>query len=318
MTEVTSIEEAGRKLDEVYNFINYLDTSYENCQDKLDENIINLLAVERHLSINSIISPNEEFEEILPENLKYLMLPYLIADLYSRKQQDRLAFLNKTEYQYSEYIKLMSHYLIAPSHLVTIWRKIRDSTKYECTRDEKIQLHKELKSLEDLIKVEKEKYLAEGQMGDPREYMRLYLTSLVYKSIDQLKSIPMEKEMLEFRQKLQEDQEFKEQYERDCAKPIPKPQAWRIPAPGEQAQRIQTGDLQGAEMIDPNNINARMEKLDRVFQPCYAQPKMLMEDHGMLEERLMIEKQNRNKIYAEEQEAFQMTLTQDEKDDIET
>lgn len=61
-----------------------------------------------------------------------------------------------------------------------------------------------------------------------------------------------------------------------------------------------------------------MEKLDRVFQPCYAQPKMLMEDHGMLEERLMIEKQNRNKIYAEEQEAFQMTLTQDEKDDIET
>lgn len=43
-----------------------------------------------------------------------------------------------------------------------------------------------------------------------------------------------------------------------------------------------------------------------------------MEEHGMIEERLMLEKMERNKIQQKEDEAFQATLTENDKDDMET
>ena len=70
----------------------------------------------------------------------------MIGELYTRKHADRLTYLNKAEFQFSEFIKFMTCFLLPPKHLLEIFQKIRDSTKYVTTRDEKIKLYKELNS----------------------------------------------------------------------------------------------------------------------------------------------------------------------------
>ena len=52
----------------------------------------------------------------------------------------------------------MAVFMLVPKHLLDIFEKIRESPKYEATRDEKIKLYKELNSLEQMVTVEKDKW----------------------------------------------------------------------------------------------------------------------------------------------------------------
>jgi len=85
-------------------------------------------------------------------------MPMILADFYTRKHQKRLEFLNKAEFQYHQYLKLMTHYHIVPKNLVTIHEKIRDSPTFETERDEKILLYRESKAVNEQMEIEKSKY----------------------------------------------------------------------------------------------------------------------------------------------------------------
>jgi len=85
-------------------------------------------------------------------------MPCILADFYTRKHDNRLEYLNKAEFQYHQYLKLMTHYHIVPKSLVTIHEKIRDSVKYETDRDEKIKLFKESREVNERMELEKSKY----------------------------------------------------------------------------------------------------------------------------------------------------------------
>ena len=84
-----------------------------------------------------------------------------------------------------------------------------------------------------------------------------------YKAIDHLKFIPQEKEMLYFRQKLEEDVEFKKQYEAEGKKPVKKPEAFRISGPDAKPEQIVLGQNNVNQLnmaqagtgnaLDPNN-----------------------------------------------------------------
>lgn len=52
--------------------------------------------------------------------------------------------------------------------------------------------------------------------------MRSMLVDQCYKSIDQLKFLPQEKEMLLYKLRLEQDPETKQQYDEEMAKPLPK------------------------------------------------------------------------------------------------
>jgi hypothetical protein len=57
-------------------------------------------------------------------------------------------------------------------------------------------LYKEGREVEEQLEKNREKYLQDGPSANPKEYMRSLLLNQCYKSIDQLKFLPQEKEML--------------------------------------------------------------------------------------------------------------------------
>ena len=62
----------------------------------------------------------------------------------------------------------------------------------------------------------------------------------------------------------------------------------------------------------------RQHKADRVFQPDYAQPKMLICDHDKLEYELMCKKCEEQKKAQEIEDKVNEMLTEEEKVDIQT
>lgn len=57
-----------------------------------------------------MFSPNESFKEIHTENLKYLMLPYLLANATNKMLENRKANIQMSQNYYNEYLNLLNHY----------------------------------------------------------------------------------------------------------------------------------------------------------------------------------------------------------------
>ena len=94
-------------------------------------------------------------------------------------------------------------------------------------REEKVNLEKSRKIAEDLAKNNTIK-VARGDIK-----MLEFHTSIsqynAYESVRELSFMDREMEMLEFRKKMETDQEVKESYDKERSKPLPKPQYWNIP-----------------------------------------------------------------------------------------
>jgi hypothetical protein len=164
-----TVDDVYAKYNELYLFWLNMDQLEGLSQDLLETKIVEFKATESKVISEGFISPNEDFEELMPENLKFLVMPVILADLYTRKQTGRLEYLNKAEYQYHQFLKLMSHYQICPKHLEDIFEKIRAAPKYQTSRDEKIRLYKEGREIADELEKNREKYLQEGPAGNPRD-----------------------------------------------------------------------------------------------------------------------------------------------------
>jgi len=102
---------------------------------------------------------------------------------------------------------------------------LNETTKYEPTRDEKVKSFKEKKELE-------YKYKALENNDDDKSKREILVTLIlinVIKSINQLKLISNEFEILDYKEKLENDQKTKEDYDKMLAAPKPKLKFQHIP-----------------------------------------------------------------------------------------
>jgi len=103
--------------------------------------------------------------------------------------------------------------------------------------------------------------------------------------------------MLEYRKKLETDEETRKNHEKENEKPIPQPRAWQILQPeGKDKPVITKFGPKGVEAVyegNPNMMDIRIDKMNKVFQPGFQQPVMTMERHGDIEYTLMCEKHQR-------------------------
>lgn len=105
------------------------------------------------------------------------------------------------------------------------WKKINENSKYEPTRDEKVKSFKEKKELEN-------KYKALENNDDDKSKREILVTLLkinVIKAISQLKLIANEFEILAYKEKLENDKQTKEDYEKKVAEPKQKLKYFHIP-----------------------------------------------------------------------------------------
>lgn len=94
-------------------------------------------------------------------------------------------------------------------------------------RDEKIRMDREKKVAEEEAKYATTQF-ARGEINEHAFHSKMFKL-YSYNALRELSFVDREIQILEFRKKLEEDQEVKEQYEREISKPLGKPKAWRIP-----------------------------------------------------------------------------------------
>jgi len=128
--------------------------------------------------------------------------------------------------------------------------------------------------------------------------------------------------MLEYRKKLETCEDTRKTHEKENEKPLPKPKAWQIAQPhGRDKPVITQFGPKGVEKVyegNPNLYDARIDKMNKVFQPGFQQPVMNMDAHGDLEYGLMCEKHARDAENAKLKQAAWDAMTKDEQEEIET
>lgn len=105
-------------------------------------------------------------------------------------------------------------------------KKFKQNENYRPGRIERVELFNITKKAQDDLETNKNK-LGQGLIKY-HEFLETYLRFNCSKIFDDLLMIPMETQMLQIREKLNTDQEFKEQFDKDSRKPIPKPQFFQI------------------------------------------------------------------------------------------
>merc|ERR1712107_16974 len=149
---IGSFEEAQQKYNEIYLFWQQMEDQIGLDESVYDKMIAEFKIVEAKILHEGIISPNEEFEEILPENLKYLVMPVVHADLLTKKTRQN-GQLDKAIVQYVNFIQLMIHYHLCPPKLVNLFEQIKKDPKLTMSRNDKVNIYKETKEVEEKLQI---------------------------------------------------------------------------------------------------------------------------------------------------------------------
>lgn len=280
--------------------------------------ITTLKNFENAIRTHSLISSNEEFEDIQTENLCFLNLPYFLATAYLNCHSgNRIANLIESERYFLIFLEILIHFGIIPENVEKIFEGYSKNKKYDIQREEKIQLFKDEKMAKEKIELMINKL-------ETREVEKFTLLKNAFKGVNSLLMIPQEIELMRFRDKLETDVEAKKDYERQRAKPTGSLNFWKIEnGQKTEIQTIQTSNIKtkgvlqndgfshdqnlGLPKVQSTNVNEVLGQkeliLDRLNQPCFAQPKMTLDQHDQMEYDLMMAKQKRNEKAFSEKEA---------------
>lgn len=213
-------------------------------QDELDydkENITkefdNLVGIMKDIKSNNYFSPNEQFEEILTENLRFLLVPYYQAELLFLLQDNRENNLKLVLQFYDEFYKILNnyHYLTKEEKekYVTIFSEIvaaenigkENSENYEKLSKQEIKKQTNISNFDKLsqdreAKIEEFKYkkaliekikLAEKRNEDnTRDYWIDYINLNWKKMLDTLRTMKMEFESLAFINNMKQAGKYKD------------------------------------------------------------------------------------------------------------
>ncbi|EAR99760.2 TAP42 protein (macronuclear) [Tetrahymena thermophila SB210] len=227
-----TVDEISKAFDEVQERCFRYD---EECTDQgiapYMKTIGDLNKIQQSIIRHSLFSINEELNEIATENLKYLLVPYYMGYVYSRINEDRKKKLEFSQLFLSEFLKLLNHYELVNKEVKKQWKNLSDDNNYQITRDEKIATYKEQKNLENKLKnLEKIK-----EESDRREIITTQINICIYKSIDLLRSNVQEVEILDYKEKIENDPKAKEQHEKIMNRPLPKPTVTKISKPDDKS-----------------------------------------------------------------------------------
>jgi len=281
---------------------------YDNCEINTSyEDMIYLLKkLEKSIIMHGIFSPNEDFKEIPNENVKYLLIPYLLSDVFSRIQSNKKTNLNLAKTYLDEFIKLVNHYGLVDKEQRKKWKAVFEDLNYEPTRDEKIQSHKDKKALE--IKIKNLETVRDE--GTHREIWELMIQSKILKAIEDIRMLNMELQMQEHKEKLD-----KEKLSADPRKPVQSEKVgpmkvWHVPKAPQQDQSYMVQQHKTAcQHCDPMyNMKIREDLAQQVFQSGFSQPTMRLEEFADKEMAKMAEAEKQQKI------ANEMNKAQEDED----
>ncbi|KAL7722790.1 TAP42 family protein [Entamoeba marina] len=159
------------------------------------------------LNNNKLISKNEELEDISTDILGYLMIDYIVAQLYGKLMMNRVQALGLSLHHYKIYLDSMTKYRIIPKDVVMNCITGKEMTGEE-QRNERIEKYRMKKELKEGI--EKFQKLREDERDDlDEEIERNYWISLfklsVYESLDNYQMSKREQTMLTQIQQLKDD-----------------------------------------------------------------------------------------------------------------
>ena len=280
-------------------------TVYEESKD--DKLLSRLKSIEEGIRSHSLISSNETIDDLLPEHVPLLNLPYFIGLVFqSTHSGDRISNLTSAESYFLVFLELMQHFALLPKGLENITEVYRQEGKYAVQREEKISLYKEEKALKEHIDL-----LTHKQ--DVAQAERLGLVRNAYRTVNALFLLPQEVELLRYRERLQTDEQTKREHDKLNSQPVNPIKFWKIDGGkstevmtinskdvkglGSQSHSSGSDALLGLPPIVATNVNDAMGQkqliLDRLNQPCFAQPKMTLDQHDELECNLMLAAQER-------------------------
>ncbi|KAI2800912.1 hypothetical protein RDWZM_003997 [Blomia tropicalis] len=190
-------------------------------QKKVTDGIIRLEEMTRQINMLGLFSTNESIEEVTTENLKYLIVPAILADFSLRNQQfDRLDMLEHAEIYYKDYIQRLNDYGVCSIELNQNEPDLEKSDSKTSTkglikkdpliasaifRESKINRFKESKRVEEQLSSLKRLICEQENKGHSidedleRKFYITLITQWLNLAVDELASIEMEKPMAKMR-----------------------------------------------------------------------------------------------------------------------
>lgn len=186
----------------------------------------------RLVNVASIFSSNESYEEISTENLKYLLLPFLLAQttLKLTNVQDRKNVVDVAKIYYDDFINRCEEYGLCERSSTAISKNkdiiLRDEfqklQQMSQQRNQKLQKYQQKKELKDQIKQLKVALERDHTDEDiKRNFFLKLIKSCVWETQDELSTLEQECEILEHIAKLkQNDPDYKEPKESTSKRPF--------------------------------------------------------------------------------------------------
>ena len=292
---------------------------YEECinnEDKYFSETLNLCEqVVKDIQKESIFSPNEEIADIDPHNLKYLLLPYYQAETMFRLMDDRKKRIQVSKQFYDEFLKLMNHYELVSDDAKRVWKasihpeEVRSQPKLSAMedREQKIKELKQKKILQATI----DKLKDSEDLKDVKEFWLSMIDLSIYKATAAFKSIDLEFQLLAYRDSLPEEARRPSEPPSGPKKAI---QMFHIPQGALDGESYMFGDQNAATAAaaqsqasgdsgvvksynetgervtvntDSMNLQDRLNIQDKykaqVFQPCWNQPTMSLDEFAQNE-----------------------------------
>jgi len=162
----------------------------------------------RLVSVADVFSSNERIEEVPTEHIQYFLLPALLGSLTLKLTSgDRKEIINTAEVYFKDFLSRCSAYGVNEELIAKSDVKLREAPKTEfesiaeqiSTRANKIQRFQEQKDLKEKLN-ELEKVCKSEHIDDEvkRNYFLTLVKSFVYESIEEMRTIEMEKPVLEY------------------------------------------------------------------------------------------------------------------------
>ncbi|CAD8134003.1 unnamed protein product [Paramecium octaurelia] len=301
---MNSEEEILKQFDTLLKQVNNFEDQNPG-DDKLMELIEKFQLTQQAIIKLHIFSPNEEFNEIKTEHLKFFLLPYYVGWALTQVQNEDIRQKNveTSNYYVKEFLKLLKHYEILKGNQIKLFKSMVENDTFQINRDDKIANYKEQqilnKQIQNLQKQDDDKL--------SREIIKLQLNQKIISSLDILNTNQQELEILKFKSQMRKDKELLQQYQEQQEKPIPKMKVWNIPKPTMQPQ-----------FFDPHcqhcqtEAELRQKHVAEVWQPNASRlPNMTLEEFADSEMKFAKDQETKMKKAQEEQQK----LEQDKDDD---
>ncbi|CAK9832091.1 Immunoglobulin-binding protein 1b [Anthophora retusa] len=215
-----TLSELFDKAFELFNNINKTDepTNSPKIQSDIKRTMKMLEETTKLVSLVDMFSPNESFEEVATENIKYFLLPAFLGTLTTKlcNTDDRMHNVNVAEIYFVDFLKRVKSYGLTDIQVPEIKSgheqetasgKVRTNaeliTDMVNRRNTKLQRYKEQKELESRLET-LQKNLSNPTIDDEvkRDYFVTLIKLYVNLTIEELSSLAAEKPILEHMKKM--------------------------------------------------------------------------------------------------------------------